>query len=171
MALESMPTLDVHQLDQTALQNAERIFEEMKHQKNASRSIRCLKMWCVRSWISGYYLRCLGYLRRRIRRFMRACIASVSGCVQSRASTAGSSRESCCSCLTVVHTLGTLLNFRRSIFQNRHAWLRYKSQPTIDSTCNLVDFPRYKWYHNTNIVILWCCNITGLTSRRKNDAL
>ena len=30
-ALESMPTLDVRQLDQTALQNAERIFEEMKH--------------------------------------------------------------------------------------------------------------------------------------------
>ncbi len=33
VALESMPTLDVHQLDQTALQNAERIFEEMKHQR------------------------------------------------------------------------------------------------------------------------------------------
>ena len=31
--LHSMPTLDVRQLDQTALQNAERIFEEMKHKK------------------------------------------------------------------------------------------------------------------------------------------
>ena len=35
VALESMPTLDMRQLDQTALQNAERIFEEMKYQKNA----------------------------------------------------------------------------------------------------------------------------------------
>ena len=33
VALESMPTLDVCQLDQTALQNAERIFEEMKHKR------------------------------------------------------------------------------------------------------------------------------------------
>ena len=33
MALESMPTLDVRQLDQVALQNAERIFEDMKHKK------------------------------------------------------------------------------------------------------------------------------------------
>ena len=32
-ALRSMPTLDVRQLDETALQNAERIFEEMKHKK------------------------------------------------------------------------------------------------------------------------------------------
>ena len=31
--LRSMPTLDVRQLDQTALQNAERIFEEMKHKR------------------------------------------------------------------------------------------------------------------------------------------
>ena len=31
--LHSMPTLDVRQLDQAALQNAERIFEEMKHKK------------------------------------------------------------------------------------------------------------------------------------------
>ncbi len=31
--LRSMPTLDVSQLDQYALQNAERIFEEMKHKK------------------------------------------------------------------------------------------------------------------------------------------
>ena len=31
--LRSMPTLDVRQLDQAALQNAERIFEEMKHKK------------------------------------------------------------------------------------------------------------------------------------------
>ncbi len=31
--LESMPTLDVHQLDQAALQNAECIFEEMKHKR------------------------------------------------------------------------------------------------------------------------------------------
>ena len=31
--LHSMPTLDLRQLDQTALQNAERIFEEMKHKK------------------------------------------------------------------------------------------------------------------------------------------
>ena len=31
--LRSMPTLDLRQLDQIALQNAERIFEEMKHQK------------------------------------------------------------------------------------------------------------------------------------------
>ena len=31
--LRSMPTLDMRQLDQTALQNAERIFEEMKHKK------------------------------------------------------------------------------------------------------------------------------------------
>ena len=31
--LHSMPTLDVRQLDQTALQNAERIFEEMKHKR------------------------------------------------------------------------------------------------------------------------------------------
>ena len=31
--LRSMPTLDLRQLDQTALQNAERIFEEMKHKK------------------------------------------------------------------------------------------------------------------------------------------
>ena len=28
-----MPTLDMRQLDQTALQNAERIFEEMKHRR------------------------------------------------------------------------------------------------------------------------------------------
>ena len=28
-----MPTLDMRQLDQTALQNAERIFEEMKHKR------------------------------------------------------------------------------------------------------------------------------------------
>jgi len=33
IALESMPTLDMRQLDQAALQNAERIFEEMKHKK------------------------------------------------------------------------------------------------------------------------------------------
>ena len=33
VALESMPTLDVRQLDQNALQNAERIFEEMKHRR------------------------------------------------------------------------------------------------------------------------------------------
>ncbi len=33
VALESMPTLEVRQLDQTALQNAERIFEEMKHKR------------------------------------------------------------------------------------------------------------------------------------------
>ena len=32
-SLHSMPTLDVRQLDQTALQNAERIFEEMKHKR------------------------------------------------------------------------------------------------------------------------------------------
>ena len=32
-ALRSMPTLDVRQLDETALQNAQRIFEEMKHKK------------------------------------------------------------------------------------------------------------------------------------------
>ena len=31
--LESIPTLDVRQLDQAALQNAERIFEEMKHKR------------------------------------------------------------------------------------------------------------------------------------------
>ena len=31
--LRSMPTLDMRQLDQTALQNAERIFEEMKHKR------------------------------------------------------------------------------------------------------------------------------------------
>ena len=31
--LHSMPTLDVRQLDQAALQNAERIFEEMKHKR------------------------------------------------------------------------------------------------------------------------------------------
>ena len=31
--LHSMPTLDMRQLDQVALQNAERIFEEMKHKK------------------------------------------------------------------------------------------------------------------------------------------
>lgn len=31
--LHSMPTLDVRQLDQTALQNAECIFEEMKHKR------------------------------------------------------------------------------------------------------------------------------------------
>ena len=31
--LRSMPTLDMRQLDQVALQNAERIFEEMKHKK------------------------------------------------------------------------------------------------------------------------------------------
>ena len=31
--LRSMPTLDVRQLDQTALQNAEQIFEEMKHKR------------------------------------------------------------------------------------------------------------------------------------------
>ena len=31
--LHSMPTLDVRQLDQAALQNAERIFEELKHKK------------------------------------------------------------------------------------------------------------------------------------------
>ena len=31
--LHSMPTLDMRQLDQTALQNAERIFEEMKHKR------------------------------------------------------------------------------------------------------------------------------------------
>ena len=31
--LRSMPTLDVRQLDQTALQNAEHIFEEMKHKR------------------------------------------------------------------------------------------------------------------------------------------
>ena len=31
--LRSMPTLDVRQLDQAALQNAERIFEEMKHKR------------------------------------------------------------------------------------------------------------------------------------------
>ena len=31
--LRSMPTLDLRQLDQTALQNAERIFEELKHEK------------------------------------------------------------------------------------------------------------------------------------------
>ncbi len=33
VALESMPTLDVRQLDQAALQNAEHIFHEMKHKK------------------------------------------------------------------------------------------------------------------------------------------
>lgn len=33
MALESMPTLDVRQLDQTALQNAKGIFEDMKHKR------------------------------------------------------------------------------------------------------------------------------------------
>ena len=32
-ALRSMPTLDVRQLDETALQNAQSIFEEMKHKK------------------------------------------------------------------------------------------------------------------------------------------
>ena len=32
-ALRSMPTLDVRQLDETALQNAQRIFEERKHKK------------------------------------------------------------------------------------------------------------------------------------------
>ena len=32
-ALRSMPTLDVRQLDETALQNAKRIFEEMKHKQ------------------------------------------------------------------------------------------------------------------------------------------
>ena len=32
-ALSSMPTLDIRQLDETALQNAKRIFEEMKHRK------------------------------------------------------------------------------------------------------------------------------------------
>ncbi len=31
--LRSMPTLDVRQLDQTALQNAKQIFQEMKYEK------------------------------------------------------------------------------------------------------------------------------------------